>query len=53
MYEDGFSVHFVIRQASEIAHVLAKLFCSLASSMVWHEPPYDVIPLLDDICYEH
>ena len=31
--EDGFSVHFVRRQANEIAHVLAKLSCSLTSPM--------------------
>ena len=50
--EDGYSVHFVRRQANEIAHVLAKLSSSLASPMVWYEPPYDVIPRLHDICYE-
>ena len=51
--EDGFSIHFVRRQANEIAYVLATLCSSLASPMVWHEPPYDVIPQLDDICYGH
>ena len=51
--EDGFSVHFVRRQANEIAHVLAKLSCSLASLMVWHKQPYHFISLLDDICFEH
>ena len=50
--EDGFNVHFVRRQANEIAHVFAKLSYSLASPMVWHEPPYHVIPLLNDICFE-
>ena len=32
--EDGFNVHFVRRQANEIAHVLAKLSYSLTSPMV-------------------
>ena len=44
--EDGFNVHFVRRQANEIAHVLAKLSCSIASPMtwhVWHVTPYHVL----------
>ncbi|XVF80380.1 hypothetical protein PTKIN_Ptkin15bG0065400 [Pterospermum kingtungense] len=49
----SFSIHFVRRQANEIAHTLAKLSCSLASPALWREPPIDVLNLLEDVCFEH
>ncbi|XVF75285.1 hypothetical protein PTKIN_Ptkin13bG0174900 [Pterospermum kingtungense] len=49
--DDGFSVHFVRRQANEITHTLVKLSCFLTSSVLWREPPIDVLNLLDDVCF--
>lgn len=43
----GFSVHFIRRQANDIAHVLAKHFRFYASPFIWVETPSYIDDLMN------